>query len=66
MNTVNCCVCGAPWHPVTGMMVGFPQQFPMCGRCWRESFATLKWATSRRGKKGQPDFYVAAGKRVSE
>lgn len=55
-----CAVCNAPWHPATGVLVGHPHQSRMCGRCWRESLATLKWATGRRPRKGQPDFYEHA------
>jgi hypothetical protein len=46
------------------MLVGFPQQFPFCGRCVRESVKAFQWATNRKPKKGQPDFYEAAGKVV--
>ena len=48
-----CAVCTAPWHPETGMIVGSPQRFRMCGRCWREAFATLKQYASRTRFKGR-------------
>jgi len=62
----RCVVCNVLWHPSTGMLVGHPTQHAFCGRHARESIATMKWATSRRPKKGQPDFYEAAGRKADE
>ena len=63
---LRCAVCKVLWHPATGMLVGHPVSFPFCGRHAREAMATMRWATSRKPKRGQPDFYESAGRRVDE
>ncbi len=60
---IVCAGCHAPWHPASGMMVGSPKRYPMCGRCWRESVQCMKWATSRKPKRGQLDFFEYAGRK---
>ena len=59
-DLVVCVVCHGPWHQVTGMLVGMPQSFPMCGRCWPESMRALRTMTSWKSPKKakhQCEFY---------
>lgn len=46
-NPTRCAMCGGPWHQATGMMVGHPSEFPVCGRCMVDVMATIKGSMER-------------------
>ncbi|MDP3768865.1 MAG: hypothetical protein Q8S13_12685 [Dehalococcoidia bacterium] len=60
MTSPPCFVCGGPWHPATGFLMG-PSDALYCGPCHRAFIDWLKRrVNSMRGTKNRPDFNLAA------
>jgi len=51
----RCAMCGGVWHPATGMMVGSPSEFPVCGRCMaNEVIPCVRTAMAREIRVSTP------------
>ena len=37
----ECVICGGPWHPATGQLVGNPMQVKVCGACFKNDIIPL-------------------------
>lgn len=67
----KCSVCGGPWHPASGQLVGSPKQVKVCGACFADEIVplikdrmALNMRLTSRNKKDRISFYQHAASSI--